>query len=110
MEGHSTNFWNDIADQIQRSARALTQEETAARAPKINRKLKQIKQHLSKIGSESLLEALLGHSWPQEGPKNHKCSKTTTLVPPIWGPSWSRNPSKIDPEASQTQHFFPIIF
>ena len=69
MEGHSSNFWNDMADQIQCSTRALTQEETAARA--------------SKIGPKSVLEALLGHPgaiFPPRQLQEHKKNSKTAFA------------------------------
>ena len=77
MEGHSSNLWNDIADQIQRSARALTQEETAAKAFKNPSK---IDQKLSKIGLGSALGASWGHLPPKTAPRKQKSRKVANGV------------------------------
>ena len=91
MERHSINFWNDIAEQIQCSVRSLTQEETAVRPSKIH--WKSIKNRAKSVQNRSWKRSwgVLGPSWPQEAPRPTKCSKTQTLVPPIWGPKINQN-------------------
>ena len=110
MEGHSCNFWNDIADQIQCSARALTQEETAARASKIHRKSS---KNRSKIGLGSAPGASWGHLPPKTAPRAQKTSKTAFADPPqdpSWVPKSMQNRPRSLPNAILFCIFFRIAF
>ena len=113
MEGHTSNLYNEIADQLQCPARALTQEETAARASRIHRKSTKNRpksvQNRSKIGLGSALGASCGHLPPKTAPRPQKTSKTA-FADPSPDPRWVQNPCKIDPEAIQMQYFFAFFF
>ena len=128
MEGHRNNFYNEIADQLQCPARALTQEETAARASRIRRKSSKnqpkIHQQIYKNPSKSnqnrswgrlgaswgLLGPSWGPSWPQDSPKTPQDTQKAFQVTPPWVPRWSQNPPKIDLEAFQKAVIFLIGF
>ena len=110
MEGHSSNLWNDIADQIQRSARALTQEETAARASKIHRKSTKNRQKSVQNRSWKRSWGILGPSSPQDSSKSGKNAQNGLRGPPPRIQVGSQNPCKIDPEAFQMQFFLVSFF
>ena len=106
MEGHSSNLCNDIADQIQRSARALTQEEAAARASKILRKS-------TKIGPKSVLEALLGHPGaifpPRQLQERKKRPKRPSRTPPQGSKLGSKIHAKSTPKPSKRNTFLYLF-
>ena len=100
MEGHSANFWNEIADQTQRNDGKEQQKSTKNRS--------KIYQNRSKIGLGSALGASWGHLPPKRAPRAQKMPKTAFAEPPRIQVG-SQNPCKIDPEAFQMQ-FFLYLF
>ena len=102
MEGHTSNLYNEIADQLQCPARALTQEETAARASRIRRKS-------TKIGPKSVLEALLGHPaaiFPPSPPQaRKKRPKRRSRTPPPGSKLGPKIDAKSTPKPSKRNTF-----
>ena len=98
MEGHSANFWNEIADQIQRND-GKEQQKSTKNLPKSvqNRSWKRSWR-------------ILGPSSPQESPKSAKNAQNCVRGPPPRIQVGSQNPCKIDPEAFQMQFFFVSFF
>ena len=109
MEGHTSNLYNEIADQLQCPARALTQEETAARASRIRRKSTKNRPKSVQNRSWKRSWGILGPSSPKTAPRAQKTSKTAFADPPRIQVG-SQNRCKIDPEAFQTQYFFVSFF
>ena len=102
MEGHSANFWNEIADQIQRNGG----KEQQKMDQKSTKNLPKSVQNRSWKRSWRIL----GPSSPQESPRAPKMSKTAFADPPLRIQVGSQNPCKIDPEAFQMQFFFVSFF
>ena len=102
MEGHSANFWNEIADQIQRNDGKEQQ--------KIDQK--STKNLPKSVQNRSWKRSwrILGPSSPQESPRAPKMPKTAFADPPPRIQAGSQNPCKIDPEAFQMQFFFVSFF
>ena len=102
MEGHSANFWNEIADQIQRNGGKEQQ--------KIDQK--STKNLPKSVQNRSWKRSwrILGPSSPQESPRAPKMPKTAFADPPPRIQAGSQNPCKIDPEAFQMQFFFVSFF
>ena len=102
MEGHSANFWNEIADQIQRNGGKEQQ--------KIDQK--STKNLPKSVENRSWKRSwrILGPSSPQESPRAPKMPKTAFADPPPRIQAGSQNPCKIDPEAFQMQFFFVSFF
>ena len=102
MEGHSANFWNEIADQIQRNGG----KEQQKMDQKSTKNLPKSVQNRSWKRSWRIL----GPSSPQESPRAPKMPKTAFADPPPRIQAGSQNPCKIDPEAFQMQFFFVSFF
>ena len=110
MEGHTSNLYNEIADQLQCPARALTQEETAARASRIHRKSTKNRPKSVQNRSWKRSWGILRPSSPQDRPKTAKNVQNGVRGPPPRIQVGSQNRCKIDPEAFQTQYFFVFFF
>ena len=106
MEGHTSNLYNEIADQLQCPARALTQEKTAARASRIRRKSTKNRPKSVQNRFWKRSWGILGPSSPQDSSKSAKKrpKRPSRTSPRIQ--VGSQNRCKIDPEAFQTQYFF----
>ena len=98
MEGHSANFWNEIADQIQRNDGKEHQ--------KIDQKSSQNLPKSVPNRSWKRSWRILGPFSPQESPKSAKNAQNGLRGPPPRIQVGSQNPCKIDPEAFQMQFFF----
>ena len=101
MEGHSQNFWNDIADQnVRRNG-----------GKSIKNPLK-IFEKSPQIGPKSVLEALLGHPGaifpPRQLQERKKRPKRPSRTPPRIQVG-SQNRCKIDPEASKRNIFLYLF-
>ena len=113
MEGHTSNLYNEIADQLQCPARALTQEETAARASRIRRKSTKNRPKSVQNRSWKRSWGILGPSSPQDRPKTAKNVQNGVRGPPpdpSWVPKSMQNRPRSLPNAILFCIFFRIAF
>ena len=93
MEGHSANFWNEIADQIQRND---------------GKEQQKIDQKSTKIGPKSVLEALLTHPgaiFPPREPKSAKNAQNCVRGPPPGSKLGPKIHAKSTPKPSKRNTF-----
>ena len=101
MEGHSANFWNEIADQIQRNDGKEQQ--------KIDQKLTKNLPKSVQNRSWKRSWRILGPSSPQESPRAPKMPKTAFADPPP-DPSWVPKSMQNRPRSLPNAIFFCIFF
>ena len=105
MEGHTSNLYNEIADQLQCPARALTQEETAARASRIRRKSTKNRPKSVQNRSWKRSWGILRPSSPQDRPKTAKNVQNGVRGPPPGSKLGPKIDAKSTPKPSKRNTF-----